>query len=212
VGVSHECDHPADVVGLPILTAPKLDPGKPRRDIDNDIRALVSAGLGVYAIDTARLAELELPPAQGGLGSPPARDAPTDGESRERERQEAGQIEEPREQRIVHLDQPRHDQRGEQSGQESRADTAEPGGGDYARLEEPGWMNQRHHLRTDWNRSDERYLERRDEGDTEGGQRIPQGRGLKTFPHGCAAVSGPPGCCQPRSLSHRRRQRDQAQS
>jgi len=58
VGVSHECDHPADVVGLPILTAPKLDPGKASRAIDDDIRALVSAGLGVYAIDTARLAEL----------------------------------------------------------------------------------------------------------------------------------------------------------
>ena len=137
----------------------------------------------------ARLAELELPPAQGGLGSPPSRDAPTDGECRERERQEAGQIEEPREQRIVHLDQPRHDQRGEQRGQESRADTAEPGGGDHARLEEPGWMNERRRLRTGWNRSDERNLERHDEGDTEEGQRIPQGRGSKTFTHGCAAVS-----------------------
>ena len=26
VGVSHECDYPSDVVGLPILTEPKLDP------------------------------------------------------------------------------------------------------------------------------------------------------------------------------------------
>ena len=59
VGVSHECDFPLDVVGLPILTAPKLDPRRPSREIDSDIRALVSAGLGVYAIDTERLAALE---------------------------------------------------------------------------------------------------------------------------------------------------------
>jgi iron complex transport system substrate-binding protein len=59
VGVSHECDFPADVVGLPILTAPKLDPAAPSRDIDRDIRALVSSGLGVYAIDTDQLAALQ---------------------------------------------------------------------------------------------------------------------------------------------------------
>ena len=58
VGVSHECDFPAGVVGLPILTAPKLDPSRPSRAIDGDIRALVAAGLGVYTIDTARLEEL----------------------------------------------------------------------------------------------------------------------------------------------------------
>jgi len=58
VGVSHECDFPADVVGLPVLTAPKLDARRPSREIDTDIRALVSAGLGVYAIDTERLQEL----------------------------------------------------------------------------------------------------------------------------------------------------------
>jgi iron complex transport system substrate-binding protein len=58
VGVSHECDHPADVVGLPVLTSPKLDPEQPSATIDRDIRALVAAGLGVYAIDTERLAAL----------------------------------------------------------------------------------------------------------------------------------------------------------
>jgi len=58
VGVSHECDHPADVVGLPVLTAPKLDPHRSSRAIDDDIRALVAAGLGVYTIDATRLEEL----------------------------------------------------------------------------------------------------------------------------------------------------------
>jgi len=58
VGVSHECDHPADVVGLPVLTAPKLDPHRTSRAIDDDIRGLVAAGLGVYTIDASRLEEL----------------------------------------------------------------------------------------------------------------------------------------------------------
>lgn len=58
VGVSHECDHPADVVGLPVLTAPKLDPRGTSRAIDDDIRGLVAAGLGVYAIDATLLEEL----------------------------------------------------------------------------------------------------------------------------------------------------------
>jgi len=58
VGVSHECDFPGDVVGLPILTAPKLDPSGGSRAIDDDIRALVAAGLGVYTIDADLLEEL----------------------------------------------------------------------------------------------------------------------------------------------------------
>ena len=51
VGVSHECDHPADVVGLPVVTRPKIDVRRSSREIDDDIRALVRDGLGVYEID-----------------------------------------------------------------------------------------------------------------------------------------------------------------
>jgi len=58
VGVSHECDHPADVVGLPILTAPKLDVHGSSREIHESVGRLVGAGLSVYRIDTERLAEL----------------------------------------------------------------------------------------------------------------------------------------------------------
>jgi iron complex transport system substrate-binding protein len=58
VGVSHECDHPPDVVGLPAVTASKLDAGRSSHDIDADIRSLLAGGLGVYAIDTERLAAL----------------------------------------------------------------------------------------------------------------------------------------------------------
>lgn len=58
VGVSHECDHPADVVGLPVVTRAKIDAHRSSRAIDDDIRALVRDGLGVYEIDTERLEQL----------------------------------------------------------------------------------------------------------------------------------------------------------
>ena len=57
VGVSHECDHPADVVGLPVLTAPRLAPAS-SRDIDRSVRGLVSQALAVYEVDTDLLGEV----------------------------------------------------------------------------------------------------------------------------------------------------------
>jgi len=59
VGVSHECDFPADVVGLPVLTEPKLDPRRSSAEIDRDVRALVTDGLGVYRINLEVLQHLE---------------------------------------------------------------------------------------------------------------------------------------------------------
>lgn len=55
VGVSHECDFPADVIGLPVLTSAKLDATRPSADIDRDVRALLADGLGLYAIDVDQL-------------------------------------------------------------------------------------------------------------------------------------------------------------
>jgi len=57
-GVSHECDHPADVVGLPVVTAPKIDVDGNSRQIHQGITDLVREGLSVYRIDTDLLAEL----------------------------------------------------------------------------------------------------------------------------------------------------------
>lgn len=59
VGVSHECDYPADVVGLPVLTRAKLDASRPSVDIDRDVRSLLSGGLGIYAIDVDTLGRLK---------------------------------------------------------------------------------------------------------------------------------------------------------
>jgi iron complex transport system substrate-binding protein len=58
VGVSHECDFPADVVGLPVLTRAKLDASRPSAEIDRDVRSLLAEGLGVYTIDVDALREL----------------------------------------------------------------------------------------------------------------------------------------------------------
>ena len=59
VGVSHECDYPADVVGLPALTEPKLDPHGTSGDIDLRVREIVQEGLSIYRLRTDALQELQ---------------------------------------------------------------------------------------------------------------------------------------------------------
>jgi iron complex transport system substrate-binding protein len=59
VGVSHECDYPTDVIGLPILTEPKLDPHGPSATIDARVREVVREGLSVYRINTDVLQQLQ---------------------------------------------------------------------------------------------------------------------------------------------------------
>ena len=58
VGVSHECDFPEDVKGLPVLSAPKVDPSLPSGEIDRRVRDIVAEGLSVYSIRTEELARL----------------------------------------------------------------------------------------------------------------------------------------------------------
>jgi len=59
VGVSHECDFPAEVLGLPVLTEPKLDPHGSSATIDARVRAIVQEGLSVYRIKTDVLQQLQ---------------------------------------------------------------------------------------------------------------------------------------------------------
>ncbi len=59
VGVSHECDFPADVIGLPVLTEPKLNPHGSSAAIDARVREIVQEGLSVYRINTAVLQRLQ---------------------------------------------------------------------------------------------------------------------------------------------------------
>jgi iron complex transport system substrate-binding protein len=58
VGRSHECDFPASVESLPVLTRPRLDPRAPGREIADRVEALVARGLSIYELDAAQLREL----------------------------------------------------------------------------------------------------------------------------------------------------------
>ncbi len=58
VGISHECDFPDGLQGLPILTSSKVLTRGTSLEIDQDVRRVLKEALGVYDIDTARLAEV----------------------------------------------------------------------------------------------------------------------------------------------------------
>jgi iron complex transport system substrate-binding protein len=51
VGISHECDHPPEVLGLPRLTATPVDPEAPGAAIDAEVRRLHEAGRPVIGVD-----------------------------------------------------------------------------------------------------------------------------------------------------------------
>ncbi len=56
VGVSHECDWPASVVGRPVLTASRIPHGLRSGAIDAAVRGVLKNALAVYDIDEAALA------------------------------------------------------------------------------------------------------------------------------------------------------------
>lgn len=58
VGRSHECDHPADLRDVPILTAARTDPRQDAAAIDAQVRAMAGAGEALYTLDAERLGAL----------------------------------------------------------------------------------------------------------------------------------------------------------
>jgi iron complex transport system substrate-binding protein len=56
VGVSHECDHPAEVAERPRLSAPG---GRGDGELDRSVRELLRAALAIYDLDLDLLAELD---------------------------------------------------------------------------------------------------------------------------------------------------------
>ena len=58
VGRSHCCDYPPEVVDLPVLTEPKVDPALPGSVVDAEVRRLMAGGEGVYRIGVEALEEL----------------------------------------------------------------------------------------------------------------------------------------------------------
>src|SRR2546426_9223973 len=57
-GRSHECDVPESGRDLPACSEPRLDAGRPSRDIDVSVRAILERALSVYRVDAARLRQL----------------------------------------------------------------------------------------------------------------------------------------------------------
>ncbi|MGB5810747.1 MAG: ABC transporter substrate-binding protein [Polyangiales bacterium] len=58
VGVSHECDFPEHVRGLPVVTGSRVEDTGSSRGIDDAVRAVVESALSVYAVDDALLGSL----------------------------------------------------------------------------------------------------------------------------------------------------------
>jgi iron complex transport system substrate-binding protein len=55
VGISHECDFPESIRGLPVLTRARLRAASGSREIDRDVRSILQQALAVYEIELARL-------------------------------------------------------------------------------------------------------------------------------------------------------------
>ena len=58
VGRSHEFDHPAGVVDLPVCTRPAFETGGSSRAIDRRVRAMLETALSIYDLDTDTLGRL----------------------------------------------------------------------------------------------------------------------------------------------------------
>ncbi len=59
VGRSHECDFPASVLNLPILTEPKIDLSGDSRSIDERVKDVLRDALSVYRVDSDLLRDLK---------------------------------------------------------------------------------------------------------------------------------------------------------
>jgi iron complex transport system substrate-binding protein len=57
VGVSHECDYPPGLEGIPVLTRSRVRPSGSSAAIDREVRDLVRDALAVYDIELERLRE-----------------------------------------------------------------------------------------------------------------------------------------------------------
>jgi iron complex transport system substrate-binding protein len=59
VGVTHECDYPAEASRKPALIKPRVDPQASLAEIDRQVSELVSRGESIYAVDAELLAALK---------------------------------------------------------------------------------------------------------------------------------------------------------
>ena len=52
--VTHECDHPPEVLDLPKITRDVIGPGLPPDEIDRAVRELTAAGRAIYELESTR--------------------------------------------------------------------------------------------------------------------------------------------------------------
>jgi iron complex transport system substrate-binding protein len=58
VGVSHECDFPADAASKPSLLRTRVDPQAPPAEIDRQVTEIIQRGESIYAVDAEMLSAL----------------------------------------------------------------------------------------------------------------------------------------------------------
>jgi len=58
VGVTHECDFPAEAASKPAVIRPRVDPSAPQAELDRQVRELVERGESIYAVDADLLEKL----------------------------------------------------------------------------------------------------------------------------------------------------------
>ncbi len=58
IGVSHECDFPADAATKPSLLRTRIDPQAPPAEIDRQVSAIIARGESIYAVDAEMLSSL----------------------------------------------------------------------------------------------------------------------------------------------------------
>ncbi|MEQ8588007.1 MAG: ABC transporter substrate-binding protein [Thalassobaculaceae bacterium] len=55
VGRSHECDYPAEVAEVPVITRPRIEPAKPSRGLHRQVSKLITRALSVFEVDAEAL-------------------------------------------------------------------------------------------------------------------------------------------------------------
>jgi iron complex transport system substrate-binding protein len=58
LGVSHECDFPADAATKPSLLRTRIDPTAPPAEVDHQVREIIKRGESIYAVDAELLGSL----------------------------------------------------------------------------------------------------------------------------------------------------------
>src|SRR5262245_20338912 len=59
VGVTHECDYPAQAANLPTVTRSRIPPGLPSKEVDRLVAESVESGESLYELDLSLLEELK---------------------------------------------------------------------------------------------------------------------------------------------------------